>query len=293
MKFNEIRRELELESDLVNLSHPELDTIYGIDVRRSIVLLNKMANLFKYNPFYRATDGELINKLGQAAAEIKDCNSVQLVTSRADSIIAKVQKTKEAIAPEEGYYEGLLLDYNHALGVGALNCPIWSYEEIALTLSNAARKLEELGSKYDKMPELKDVRKAFKEIRDNRKKKYVCLSGEGNKVDDIYRRFPLMHLCFDTDFLLLTNYLLQSASLEKEDKLNLIDLANKVMEMSDNIEPFERIHGEVDMEEYRRLEHFTMKNMVQFMKAETKKESITGRVKKYFNERRAKKNSEE
>ena len=88
MKLYEIRKELELESDLINLESSELVDKYGSNARNSLALLNKMAKLIKYNPFYQAVDGELIDKLEQAAKDINDCNSLQLVTSRADSIKA-------------------------------------------------------------------------------------------------------------------------------------------------------------------------------------------------------------
>ena len=131
------------------------------------------------------------------------------------------------------------------------------------------------------------------------KKGYVSLSGEGNKVADLYNRFPLMHLCFDTNFLLLTNYLLQSSSLGDEDKLNLVDIANRVTEIADNIEPIERINGDVDMEEYKRLEHFTMRNMFQFMGEYEKKndlsfgKSVVESAKRYFKQKLGRKKTEE
>ena len=299
MKLHEIRRELELESDLVNLEGRELVYKYGRDARSSIVLLNKMSNLLKYNPFFKATDAGLIYKLEQTANDIRRCSSLQLVTSRADSISRKIDMLKDGMCPEEGYFEGLLLEYNHALGVGALNCPIRTYQDIALALSEAAKKLEELGTEFSLLPEVKDVKKAVKENKDKRKKGYVSLSGEGNKVADLYNRFPLMHLCFDTNFLLLTNYLLQSSSLGDEDKLNLVDIANRVTDIADNVEPIERINGEVDIEEYKRLEHFTMRNMVQFMREYEKKnnlsfgKSVVGSAKRYFKQKFGRKKANE
>ena len=108
-----------------------------------------------------------------------------------------------------------------------------------------------------------------------------------------------MHLCFDTNFLLLTNYLLQSSSLGDEDKLNLVDIANRVTDIADNVEPIERINGEVDIEEYKRLEHFTMRNMVQFMREYEKKnnlsfgKSVVGSAKRYFKQKFGRKKANE
>ena len=255
MKLFEIGKELEIEDDLNNLSREGLTEKYGSDVRKSLIILKRLGVLLRQSPYYSIADEELFNKLEGVVEDIKNNYSDNAyMTSRADSLLRKMARDRE-LEVEEGYLEYELLELNRTIGIGAFNCPIEGYDEIVNRLSGAISKLDSLGSQNKDMPEAKQVKRVFDKTIKN-SKKYVSLR-LFDPIQDVYDRYPLMNLCFDKDFLVLTNYLLFKTNLEEDDKKELIDLAKQVIEVSNAIEPISTINGDVDMDEYNRIAYFT------------------------------------
>ena len=278
MKFFEIRRELEIEKDINNLTAEELIDKYGQDVRKSISLLSEMASLLKRNAFYQFCEQELLEKMEHVAIGIKEGLEAPFVNARANIVLKNVEECM-MFEKEEGYLENILLGYNFNLGINALNCPLWTYEAIINSMSKAANNLERLGKVNDEMPDPKTAKRIIsKALKDYKNVKYIKLKGDGDKIDALYSEYPLMNLCFNKDFLVLVNYLIQKPNFDKEDKAELIELTKKVITISNIIEPVERITGEVDMDEYRRLAFFTARNIAK--QDSNEKTSIAAKIKK-------------
>jgi hypothetical protein len=155
---------------------------------------------------------------------------------------------------------------NHILGLLTLNKDVYSDGKINKLLTCSAAKLEKLLEGETKLPSKEEAIYVYGTSLKN---------NDLQNIKNFYEFYPMLNLCFDEKFLVLSNYLLETDYINDELKENIKSLTKKVIELSNEIIPIEGINDvNVGKKEYTKLCKFTLKKIKRKEKELEKEEKV-------------------
>jgi len=279
MKLFEIRNELELKSDINNLSEEKILIKYGSNIRSSIYFSSEVAKLLKtnYKDFASTESVDKLEKVLSKMLEKYEDNSFAKV--RIESALKRVDIAKNT-NDENEYESSALLDLNESLGISTTESMFWDYSKIINNLKYTIKKFEDYGRQNSIIPDEKETKEVFvKTLKAMKNRKYINLRSEEDIVK-IYSKYPMMYFCYNKEFLILSNYLINESKLDEESKDELANITKDIISMSKTIVPIPYLNGTFNKDEYIRVASYTLRNIKRYEKKDEEKENIAVKVMK-------------
>lgn len=155
---------------------------------------------------------------------------------------------------------------NYALGLTLLKQHLYCDGKINRLLTSSAAKLEKLLEGNTKLPTEEESIYIYS----------TSLKNDNlQRIKDFNDFYPMLSLCFDENFLVLTNYLLETNYLDEDLEKKLISLTKNIVSISNVIIPIEGINDvNVGEKEYTKLCKFTLKKIKKVEKELEKEEKV-------------------
>ena len=173
---------------------------------------------------------------------------------------------RSVAANKEHVDEYRLYEYNDLLGLTKLKRGLCKRDEIDSVLIYAAEDLREKLNGNRMIPAIEELRYYYRRSLDK---------GDMITLKSYNEYYPMLGLCFDEKFLVLTNYLLTRSRVSGELKKDVAELAKRVIECSASMVPVRGISGPlVSEKEYNGLCRHTLKTIKRYEKEVKREEKI-------------------
>ena len=281
MKLYEIKKELELKSDINNLSEEKLFTKYGNNIRESICFSSEVTRLLKTNYKDYIADTELVDKLEKVVSKmLEKYEDNGFAKVRIENALRRIDIAKNNRDDSE-YESRAIIDLNESLGISTTKRMFWDYNKIINNLKYTIKRFEDYGKKNSQMPDEKETKEVYtKTLKAMKNKKYVNLRSQEEDIISIYNKYPMMYFCYNKEFLILSNYLINETKLDEDSKDELVNITKNIISMSKVVVPISYLNGTFDKEDYDRIASYTLRNIKRYEKKDEENKNIAVKVMK-------------
>ena len=265
MELERIKKDLELKNDINVLKIDELIDKYAKHGDEAAIFLSRIAKLYE-GAFYPLYMLDKHIKVENIIGEIYENNRNEENRSYVNFINERIAREFRSFTRWDDAYDFQAqaeFMLNHRLGGTNFNNKMGlSYENMCKTLYDKLNEFENIVKYDDTYVHSSSLVEQYNCIAKG--KPYGGVVYSKDTLYKFYDNIPIMNLCFDKEYLLLANYLLQSNIVSEDDKEHLVDITNDVIYISLNCNPIGEKSSSFNKREYARVAKKTRSNIKEY-----------------------------
>ena len=262
MELERVKKDLELRNDLNSLKINELVDKYAKDVDSATEFLRRISTLYgeALYPLHMLDRHEKIENIVDEVSRKYDTEENRYYSNFVKNRISKEFRNFCSYNDAYDFQGQAEYIFHYRLGVNNFNNQFGlSYENTCKNLYDKLSEFEYIYKEDDMYVHSKSLVEQYNCI--SKGKAYGGVVYSKDTINKFYDNIPLMSFCFDKEYLVLANYLLESNKVSEEDKERIIDITNDVIYISLNCNPIEGNNYSFNKREYAKVAKKTRANI--------------------------------